>query len=40
MYAQVHAALRKWLLTNLSDEIAEGMRIVYGGSVKVSHITT
>lgn len=26
--------MRKWLLINLSSEISEEMRIIYGGSVK------
>lgn len=31
---EVHAALRRWLLTNLSDKVAADTRIIYGGSVK------
>jgi triosephosphate isomerase len=31
---EVHQAVRKWLMTNLSAEIAEATRIIYGGSVK------
>jgi triosephosphate isomerase len=31
---EVHAALRRWLLTNLNEEIAARTRIIYGGSVK------
>ena len=31
---EVHAALRRWLLTNLSAEVASNTRIIYGGSVK------
>ena len=31
---EVHAALRRWLLTNLNEEVAGSMRIIYGGSVK------
>jgi len=29
----VHAALRKWLAENVSDEVAQKLRILYGGSV-------
>ena len=31
---EVHAALRRWLLTNLCAEVAIATRIIYGGSVK------
>jgi len=31
---EVHAALRRWLMTELSVGIAEQTRIIYGGSVK------
>lgn len=31
---EVHAALRAWLAANISPEVAEAMRIIYGGSVK------
>ncbi|CAK1542342.1 unnamed protein product [Leptosia nina] len=30
---EVHASLRNWLLTNVSSEIAQAVRIQYGGSV-------
>ncbi|KAJ3693679.1 hypothetical protein LUZ60_009159 [Juncus effusus] len=30
---EVHAALRNWLQTNVSAEVAESTRIIYGGSV-------
>lgn len=30
---EVHAALRKWLATNVSDSVAQSTRIIYGGSV-------
>jgi len=30
---EVHAALRNWLQTNVSAEVAESTRILYGGSV-------
>ncbi|KAK6621841.1 hypothetical protein RUM44_001648 [Polyplax serrata] len=30
---EVHSALRKWLRDNVSDKVAEEIRIVYGGSV-------
>lgn len=31
---EVHAALRSWLSTNVSPEVASSTRIIYGGSVK------
>ena len=31
---EVHAALRRWLFTNLDADIAAATRIIYGGSVK------
>ena len=31
---EVHCELRKWIMTHLSADIAEEMRIIYGGSVK------
>jgi triosephosphate isomerase len=31
---EVHLALRRWLLTNLSADVASKTRIIYGGSVK------
>ena len=30
---EVHAELRKWLATNVSEEVANSTRILYGGSV-------
>lgn len=30
---EVHSELRKWLAANTSTEVAETMRIIYGGSV-------
>ena len=30
---EVHAAIRKWLADNVSQEAAEKTRIIYGGSV-------
>ena len=30
---EVHAALRKWLAENVSADVANGLRILYGGSV-------
>ncbi|KAK0732781.1 triosephosphate isomerase-like protein [Apiosordaria backusii] len=30
---EVHAAIRKWLRTNVSDSVADETRILYGGSV-------
>jgi triosephosphate isomerase len=34
---EVHAAIRKWLSENVSPEVAESTRIIYGGSVKGSN---
>eukprot|EP00939_MAST-03C_sp_MAST-3C-sp1_P004734 g4734.t1 len=34
---EVHAALREWLRANVSDEAADGTRIIYGGSVGASN---
>jgi len=34
---EVHAALRAWLAKNYSAEIAENVRILYGGSVSASN---
>ena len=31
---EVHQALRSWLSSNVSPEVAEATRIIYGGSVK------
>lgn len=31
---EVHHELRSWLASNVSDEVASAMRIIYGGSVK------
>eukprot|EP00043_Microstomoeca_roanoka_P020961 m.254612 g.254612 ORF g.254612 m.254612 type:complete len:250 (+) comp18274_c0_seq1:239-988(+) len=31
---QVHAQIRSWLSSNVGDDVASSMRIVYGGSVK------
>lgn len=31
---EVHAALRKWLAENVATDVAESIRIIYGGSVK------
>lgn len=31
---EVHAWIRKWLKENVSEAVAGGMRIIYGGSVK------
>lgn len=33
---EVHAALRAWLATNVNADVANAVRIVYGGSVNVS----
>ena len=35
---EVHAALRRWLLTNLSADVATETRIIYGGSVKLQFL--
>nr|6NEE_A Chain A, TRIOSEPHOSPHATE ISOMERASE [synthetic construct]6NEE_B Chain B, TRIOSEPHOSPHATE ISOMERASE [synthetic construct] len=34
---EVHAALRKWLKENVSPEVAESTRIIYGGSVNAAN---
>merc|ERR1712038_1459249 len=34
---EVHAALRAWLAENYSAEIAENVRILYGGSVTAAN---
>jgi triosephosphate isomerase (TIM) len=34
---EVHAAIRNWVFENVSPEIAEAVRIIYGGSVKSSN---
>eukprot|EP00095_Tigriopus_kingsejongensis_P012330 maker-scaffold797_size95806-snap-gene-0.18 protein:Tk12330 transcript:maker-scaffold797_size95806-snap-gene-0.18-mRNA-1 annotation:"triosephosphate isomerase" len=34
---EVHAALRKWLSENVSPEVAENLRILYGGSVTAAN---
>lgn len=34
---EVHAALRKWLAENVSGEVAENLRILYGGSVSAGN---
>lgn len=34
---EVHANLRKWLADNVSQEVADKTRIIYGGSVKGSN---
>jgi len=34
---EVHAALRKWLAEKVSAEVAENLRILYGGSVSASN---
>jgi len=31
---EVHASLREWLSANVSPDVAESLRIIYGGSVK------
>jgi triosephosphate isomerase len=33
----VHAAIRKWLTENVSAEVSENLRILYGGSVSASN---
>jgi len=35
---EVHANLRAWLATNVNADVANAVRIVYGGSVNVSII--
>jgi triosephosphate isomerase len=34
---EVHKAIRKWIAENVSAEVAEGLRILYGGSVSSSN---
>ncbi|XP_059084664.1 triosephosphate isomerase-like isoform X2 [Tigriopus californicus] len=34
---ETHAALRKWLSENVSPEVAENLRILYGGSVTAAN---
>jgi triosephosphate isomerase len=34
---QVHATIRGWLRTHLGAEVAEGMRLLYGGSVNAGN---
>ncbi len=36
---QMHASIRGWLNTNSGSEIAAGLRILYGGSVKPENIS-
>jgi triosephosphate isomerase (TIM) len=31
---EVHAWIRKWIIDNVSPEVADQLRILYGGSVK------
>ena len=33
----MHAALRKWLKDNVNAEVAENLRILYGGSVTAAN---
>jgi len=35
---EVHSFIRSWLVENCSEEIAESLRILYGGSVKPANI--
>lgn len=34
---EVHAAIRKWLIENVSAEVSESLRILYGGSVTAAN---
>ena len=34
---EVHATLRKWLADNVSQDVSDKTRIIYGGSVKGSN---
>lgn len=34
MAQETHASIRKWLKDNVSEEVAEAIRIQYGGSMK------
>ncbi|XP_059055422.1 triosephosphate isomerase-like [Achroia grisella] len=36
---EVHAAIRSWLSTNVSSDVAENIRIQYGGSVTAANAT-
>jgi triosephosphate isomerase len=36
---EVHAAIREWLTKEISSEVAENMRILYGGSVNEKNCT-
>jgi triosephosphate isomerase len=35
---EVHSMIRQWLTDNISAEIASGIRILYGGSVKPANV--
>ena len=35
---EIHSFIRSWLVDNCSEEIAESLRILYGGSVKETNI--
>ena len=35
---EVHSFIRNWLVENCSEEVAENLRILYGGSVKSANI--
>ena len=35
---EIHNFIRSWLVDNCSDEVAESLRILYGGSVKATNI--
>ena len=36
---EVHSQLRQWMTTNVSEDVANGVRILYGGSVSASNCT-
>lgn len=37
MAQETHASIRKWIADNVSSEVAESIRILYGGSMKGSN---
>jgi triosephosphate isomerase len=36
---EVHEQIRKWLTTNVSEEVGKKLRIIYGGSVTEKNCT-
>ena len=35
---EVHALIRKWLNDNVSSDIANSVRIIYGGNIYILHM--